>query len=100
MDPKKKSALTAALSGALSRDGLGQGDRGPQPKDDTFAFPCLAKDGEGALSEATAGFENLDLKRTTLAGSAPTASRLSGAVSPLQHHVTRLKYQTNIVFTA
>ena len=77
MDQKKKSALTAALSGAPP-DALGQADPAGQPKDDTFAFPCLSAEGGVDVNGAAAGLESLNLeRRASLAGSAPTASRLS-----------------------
>jgi len=81
MEQKKKSALTAALSGAPP-DPLGQSDSVSHPKDDVAAFPCLTEESIESADAAIVGFEKLNLeRRSSLAGSAPTASRLGGSVT-------------------
>jgi hypothetical protein len=81
MDSKKKSALTAALSSPADLVG-GQGDLAAQAKADTFAFPCLAENGASNVNDLTDGVEQMDLsRRRSLAGSAPTAPRLSSTMT-------------------
>lgn len=75
----KKSALSAALSSNPQDAGAGQGDRAV-PKADTDAFPCLAEGTTSTVTDVAAGIQKIDLskgRRQSLAGSAPTAPRLS-----------------------
>jgi len=87
----KKSALTAALSGAPPA--LGQEDAAAHPKDDVFAFPCLAEGGISDADAAAAGFEKLNLeRRSSLAGSAPTAPRMSGTMASFSALMDELRH--------
>ena len=82
MDPKKKSALTAALSSNPPESQGGQGDQAASTKADTFSFPCLADGAPSNVDDIAAGVERVDLsRRPTLAGSAPTAPRLSSTMT-------------------
>lgn len=82
MDPKKKSALTAALSSNPAEAGSGQSDQPTATKADTFSFPCLAEGNVSNVDDIAAGVERVDLsRRPTLAGSAPTAPRLSSTMT-------------------
>ena len=82
--PKRPSALTAALSGA---PGAAAAAPPPAPSShfrcgvDSYAFPCLAAapdDGTPvpSMAELVDGLDSIDLKATTLVGSAPTRTSL------------------------
>jgi hypothetical protein len=90
MDPRKRSALTAALSDP-TRDSLGQGDARSASKLDTFSFPCI---NELSISEKDGSYRmaNKPVEMASgLAGSAPSVPRLSssllvGSYALKQHH--------------
>lgn len=85
MDPRKRSALTAALSGPKPET-LGP-DLGAMAKADTFSFPCLAEESNAQRpDDLSSEVDKLVISsRSSLAGSAPTVPRLSNTftASPL-----------------
>ena len=78
---QKKSALTAALSSQPGESGQSDLNHAPT-KADTFAFPCLGEGDASAVDGIAEGVEKMDLtRRQSLAGSAPTAPRLSTTIA-------------------
>jgi hypothetical protein len=79
---QKKSALTAALSGAPAAPvPAAKPPSAFRPVLDNYAFPCLQHapdDGTPVpdLSELVDGLESIDLKSYTVVGSAPTRTSL------------------------
>ena len=80
---QKRSALTAALSGAPAAPAAAPAAKAPAHATgvslDNYAFPCLAfatEDGSPRMSEDTVEDIVQDLSSITIVGSAPTSTSL------------------------
>jgi hypothetical protein len=79
MDPRKKSALTAALSSPGDDQAAGR-TKGSTQKDDLSSFPCLSENTSAEnASELSKALVQMGLERKgSLAGSAPTTGLAGG----------------------
>lgn len=74
-------AMKSLLSAALSRGGPAEGPPADPSagKLDDSSFPCIAdRKAASGVDDVTASLQKLDVKRTPLPGSAPTATHLAG----------------------
>lgn len=69
-----RSALTAAFKSGGATEPCGP----PQNALDAASFPCVSDASPATISDLSAGLDRVDLQRTHLAGSAPTARTLPG----------------------
>jgi hypothetical protein len=69
-----RSALTAAFKSGGATEPSGR----PQNALDAASFPCVSDASPASIGDLSAGLGRVDLQRTHLAGSAPTARTLPG----------------------
>lgn len=94
MDPRKKSALTAALSSPGDDQAAGRTE-GSTQKDDLSSFPCLSENSSAEnASELSKALGQMGLERKgSLAGSAPTMGLAGGFT--VGHLTLHIQYQAS-----